>query len=72
MDSDMFRNNSKLSSRRWRAVVEVILAEMGAHDSTVQEKGGDLYLYVDTKEGVVMGMIITEQVRQRKTRQELG
>jgi hypothetical protein len=63
MDSDVFRNSSKLSSQRWRAVVTVILTDMGAHDSTLEEKGCTLYLYVDTVQGVVMGMIITEQVR---------
>ena len=63
MDSDVFRNSSKLSSQRWRAVVEVVLTDMGAHDGTLEEKGCDLYLYVDALQGVVKGMIITEQVR---------
>lgn len=63
MDADVFRSKKLSSAQRWRAVVEVILTDMGAHDNTLDERGCSLYLYVNTIVGEVMGMIITEQVR---------
>ena len=69
MDSDAFRNSSKLSAQRWRTVVGVILTEMGAHDRTLEEVGCSLYLYVDTLPGVVLGMIISEQVGEEREKE---
>jgi hypothetical protein len=62
MDSEVFRGKSKASAQRWRDVVEIILTDMGAHDSTMDEKGCSLYFYVSTKLHQVLGMIISEMV----------
>lgn len=61
MDSDVFRS-SRPSSQRWRAVVSVVLDDMGATDCTLEEAGCDLFIYLDTVHGSVMGLIIAEQV----------